>query len=62
MIPTPVFAVVMLFPITDQYESFRAEENARMSKERAEQDADELKKQDDSVVFIKLSLSLFVPG
>ncbi|EGF99041.1 uncharacterized protein MELLADRAFT_40503 [Melampsora larici-populina 98AG31] len=49
MIPTPVYAVLMLFPITEKYETFRAEENARVSKERAESDADELKKLDETI-------------
>lgn len=56
MIPTPVYAVVMLFPMTKEFESFRAEEKIRLSKERDEMNPESLKKQDEGVVFIKLSL------
>ncbi|KAH9822698.1 hypothetical protein DFH28DRAFT_881648 [Melampsora americana] len=55
MIPTPVHAVLMLFPITERYETFRAEENARVLKERAESNADELR-QLDEVIFIKQTI------
>ncbi|KAG0139107.1 hypothetical protein CROQUDRAFT_666911 [Cronartium quercuum f. sp. fusiforme G11] len=57
MIPTPVFAVVMLFPITEEYENFRAEENSRVLKEREQKEPEELKRQDESVMFIKQTIS-----
>lgn len=51
MVPKPVFAVLMLFPISDDYEAERASEHQRIVKERGE------KFQDDRVIFIKQTIS-----
>ncbi|MBW0485058.1 hypothetical protein O181_024773 [Austropuccinia psidii MF-1] len=57
MVPRPVYAVLMLFPISEEYEADRASERERVEKEREKLGPEFIKRMDENVVFIKQTIN-----
>lgn len=56
MVPTPVYAVLMLFPISQEYEADRQEEYERVCKARANSSPECKKYINDDIVFFKQTI------